>query len=269
MVFSLALVLIGTAVGLAILCPRMLAGGRWQLLYPRIALTIWFGLFGLGATMALYGLALGSVAAESLGHANPHALGVTISAAIWVAIGVFVVVLMLFPTLTGSLQALHPEVNAQAVPYEYIGFTLMRFHSSTPEAYALPGRRPKIFVSSALEQLLSESQLQAVLAHEFAHLRHHHGLAIRIAQINALCLPGTRASSGFERVTRLQTELAADDAAARQIGAANLASALIVLSEVTQNIGMRLRAERLAQKRWPAASRRRAPNALRALPQGL
>ncbi|MFA7498031.1 MAG: M56 family peptidase, partial [Leucobacter sp.] len=104
-------------------------------------------------------------------------------------------------------------------------------------------------------------------AHEFAHLRHQHGLAIRIAQLNALLLPGTRASRALERTTRLQIELAADDAAARQVGAAHLANALTVLAAATHDVGMTLRAQRLTRKRWPAAQHRRLPQGLRAAPQ--
>ena len=44
----LALVLLGTALALAVLCPRVLTAGRWHLFHPRAALTVWFGSFGVG-----------------------------------------------------------------------------------------------------------------------------------------------------------------------------------------------------------------------------
>lgn len=264
----LAFALIGTALSLAVLCPRVLTIGQWQLFHPRAALTVWFGSFGLGVAVALIGLALGVVAAESLSHAIPHAPGVTISATAWVAAGIFGVIVVFVFTSSGSIQSLRPESHStsQVVAYardEHVGFTLVRYHSQAPEAYAIPGRRPEIFVSSAMEQLLSRPQLQAVLAHEFAHLRHRHGLAMHIAQMHARFLPRARAVRSLERVTRLQIELAADDAAARQVGAAHLANALIVLSEATKNVAMGLRAERLSRKRWPALARRRLPQGLR------
>ena len=43
----LALVLLGTALALAVLCPRVLTAGRWHLFHPRAALTVWFGSFGV------------------------------------------------------------------------------------------------------------------------------------------------------------------------------------------------------------------------------
>ncbi|KAB1641434.1 M56 family metallopeptidase [Gulosibacter chungangensis] len=266
----LALTLLGTAVALALLCPHLLTKGRWQLFHPRAALTIWFGSFGLGATAALFGFALGVVAIESVRHANPHTPGVAVTEAIWVAAGISGLAAAFVFLCAGSLQSLHPDLHSQAIAYardEHIGFTLVRFHSDMPEAYAVPGRRPEIFVSSAMGQLLTAPQLQAVLAHEFAHLRHRHGLAMRIAQLNALFLPGTRIGRALERATRLQIELAADDAAARQVGAVHLANALTVLATATQDVGMTLRAQRLTQKRWPAAQRRRLPQGLRAAPQ--
>ena len=71
----------------------------------------------------------------------------------------------------------------------------------------------------------------------------------------------------LERATRLQIELAADDAAARQVGAAHLANALIVLAAATHDVGMTLRAERLTRKRWPTPQRRRIPQGLHAAAQ--
>jgi Zn-dependent protease with chaperone function len=266
-VLLLAFALLGTAITLAVLCPRLFAAGRWHLFHPRAALTVWFGTFGVGVVTAFSGIALGIVSVESLRHAIPHTPGVTVSAAVWVAAGIAGLALAFVFTFSGSLQSLRPASHSHAVAYareEHVGFTLVRFHSETPEAYAVPGRRPEIFVSSSMEQLLSAPQLQAVLAHEFAHLRHQHGLAMRIAQINALFLPGIRASRAFERATRLQIELAADDAAARQVGAAHLANALLVLAAATQDVAMTLRAERLSRKRWPAPGRRRVPQGLQA-----
>jgi len=248
----------------------MLTAGQWHLFHPRAALTAWFGSFGLGVVTALSGVALGIVAVESLGHVIPHTLNVTVSTAFWVAAGILGVALAFVCTLAGSLQSLRPDSHTQAIAYardEHLGFTLVRFRSETPEAYAVPGRRPEIFISSALEQLPTGPQLQAVLAHEFAHLRQQHGLALRIAQLNVLILPGSRASRALERATRLQIELAADDAAARQVGAAHLANALTALADATHDTAMRLRAERLTRKRWPAPQRRRLPHGLQTAPQ--
>jgi Zn-dependent protease with chaperone function len=117
-----------------------------------------------------------------------------------------------------------------------------------------------------MEETLTVSQLQAVLAHEYAHLRQWHGWAVRIAQINALCLPRVLPGRALQRATVLLIELAADDAAARQAGAAHLANALTVLANTTGDESMHLRAVRLTARRWPSAGRRRLPQAIRILP---
>lgn len=263
----LAVALVSLALALAAICPRVLTNGRWQLLHPRVALTIWFGSFAVGVVLVLAGLSLSVVGAVSATHTTSHTQGLLVTTAGWIGLGIFGAVIALIVTFTESLQSLRPDPrrSSAAVAYaleERIGFTLVWFYSDIPEAFAIPGRKPEIFVSSAMEQLLTKSQLQAVLAHEYAHLRHRHGVAMRIAQINALCMPGTLAGASLEQATRLQIELAADDAAARQVGAAHLANALMALAEHTQDAAMRLRAERLAQKRWPTGSRRRAPRGL-------
>lgn len=266
----LALVLLGAAIALAVLCPRFLTVGRWQLFYPRVALTVWFGSFGMGSVIALAGIALGIVAVESLSHATPHTISVTVSGTIWVAAGIAGVTLIFAFSFSGSLQSLRPTLHSQEITYardEHIGFTLVRYHSEIPEAYAAPGRKPEIFISSAMERLLSPLQLQAVLAHEFAHLRYRHGIVIRIAQLNAMLLPGMRVGRALERATRLRIELAADDAAARQVGAVHLANALTLIAAVTQDVGMALRAQRLARKRWPVTQRRRLPQGLSVAPK--
>lgn len=247
--------------------PRLLIIGSWQLLHPRVALTAWFGSFALVFGLALAGLSFGVVAAESAVHNIPHARDTMIVAAAWVSAGILVALFSFFCTFSGSFQSLRPNRNPSTgamayVKQEHIGFTLVRFQSDFPEAYAVPGRRREIFISSAIENALTKPQLQAVLAHEFAHLQHHHVLAMRISQISSLCLPGALSGAALERAARLQIELAADDAAARQVGAAHLANALIALSEQAQDVAMLLRAERLTRKRWPTAHQRRLPRGM-------
>ncbi|MAB20717.1 MAG: hypothetical protein CMH33_07370 [Microbacterium sp.] len=146
------------------------------------------------------------------------------------------------------------------------GFTLVRFRGDQLIACAVPGKHPEILLSTAMEETLTVSQLQAVLAHEYAHLRQRHGWAVRIAQINALCLSRVRPGRALQRATVLLIELAADDAAARQAGAAHLANALTVLANAAGDESMHLRAVRLTARRWPSAARRRLPQAIRILP---
>eukprot|EP00898_Chlorokybus_atmophyticus_P000941 jgi/Chlat1/1848/Chrsp14S00781 len=67
--------------------------------------------------------------------------------------------------------------------------------SPVPNAYtlALSGRRPFIVVHTALVELLSPKELQAVFAHELGHLKCDHGVWLTVANLLALyatSLPG-------------------------------------------------------------------------------
>ena len=99
-----------------------------------------------------------------------------------------------------------------------------------PAAYCVAGRPNAIVVTSAAVDALTERHLQAVLAHERAHLagRHHHVLAF--ARALAVAIPGvTLFSTGAREIARL-LEMAADDSAARRHGSQTLLDALLALS---------------------------------------
>ena len=84
----------------------------------------------------------------------------------------------------------------------------------------------QIFFTTVLEAQLSAEQLGAALAHEQAHLRHRHASLRALATIATAVAPSFRSTQEMARATRIATELAADDAAARAYGAATVAQAL-------------------------------------------
>lgn len=265
--FLLVAACAGAGLLTAMLGPAVLTLGRWQLLHPRAALTAWFAAFFLAvclAAAAVVGSVIAAVAASevnSLGHA------VLVTAGGWLGLGGVGALIAFVATSAAASTEIVPASHAAAAlarsREERDGFTLVRFHSAELIACAIPGSRPEILVSSGLEQALTGSQFQAVLAHEYAHLRQRHGWALRIAQINALCLPRAKPGRALERATVLLIELAADDTAARQAGAVHLANALTILGNITGDESMHLRAVRLTTRRWPSASRRRLPQAIR------
>ncbi|MCO1660550.1 M56 family metallopeptidase [Pseudonocardia humida] len=92
-------------------------------------------------------------------------------------------------------------------------------------AYYLPGPSGCVVVSSGALEALTPSQLEAVLAHEDAHAREHHHLAL--APFHALrravpCRLTARMGDSIE----LLVEMCADDGAARRHGPAPLIAAL-------------------------------------------
>lgn len=97
-------------------------------------------------------------------------------------------------------------------------------------AYCLPGRRGRIVLTSAALQALGEEELQAVLAHERAHLRERHDLAVAAATALARAFPKVPTLSvARDEIARL-AELAADDAACRVAGRLALAEALLTVA---------------------------------------
>ena len=264
------LLCVAAAAATALLSPLVLTIGRWQLLHPRTALTAWFGAFFLGLLLILGGLVWSVLGAVITSESVSTRESVILTVAGWLGLGVFGAIIALVSVSVEPLVELSKQRTAALAPIassreEHSRFTLARFHSAEPVAFAVPGRRQEIFLSSAVEQFLTPAQLQAVIAHEYAHLRQRHGWALRIAHVNTMCLAGLWPGRAFQPAITLLVELAADDAAARQAGAANLANALTILGDASGDQGMHLRADRLTERRWPRASRRRLPGVLRSV----
>lgn len=259
----LALVCAAIALAVFLCAPLLLTVGSWQVHRPTLALFAWFGAFGVGCLAAI--AALSATVAASLAATTvmqgPAATVLTLGA--WISLGAIGAVIALVSASAEPLAQSHHAAVREIVPValsreQRDGFTLVRFVSDEPVALAVPGRRPEIIISTALEELLTTPQLLAVLAHEYAHLRYRHGWAVRIAEINALCLPRyLRAGSAFKRATLLLVELIADSSSAKQTGAVHLANALSRMATVTGDPGLDLRAERLSLRRWPTSYRGR------------
>ena len=99
-----------------------------------------------------------------------------------------------------------------------------------PAAYCLPGGRHLVVVSAGALAALQPAQLQAVLAHERAHLRGHHHTLLTWASALGRALPMVPllAQAGPRLATL--AEMAADDRAVRRHAPADLAAALVILA---------------------------------------
>ncbi|ACU98673.1 M56 family metallopeptidase [Saccharomonospora viridis] len=93
-------------------------------------------------------------------------------------------------------------------------------------AYCVPGRRPRIVVSAGARKLLSETELDAVLAHERAHAHERHDLVVAPFQALRRLFPRSGVLTRVCSVIELLVEMCADDKAARQHGREPLARAL-------------------------------------------
>lgn len=255
------------AASLVLGAPAVLTRGRWQVLRPRLGLTLWFTALAMGCVGALASVLVATVATVS---PNPDAGAAEISVVAvfaWATLGGLGAAATYVVTSAEPLVAADGQVRALTAVAtsreQRAGFVLIRVRSAQPLVCAAPGREPAIWISDGAERLLSRGELQAVLAHEYAHLRGRHHWAARVAALNARCLPRVLpAGRALQRATSLLVELIADDVAARQAGPAELANALTKMAGATGASGMALRAERLTRRRWPRRSRRRMPQAV-------
>ena len=99
-----------------------------------------------------------------------------------------------------------------------------------PAAYCMPCGRYRVVVSAGALAVLGTEQLQAVLAHERAHLRCRHHLMLAVAAALARAFPGVPLLAQAGPALGVLAEMAADDAAARRHDPDHLATALVILA---------------------------------------
>jgi Zn-dependent protease with chaperone function len=130
---------------------------------------------------------------------------------------------------TRTLSRGHAE-RARVIGRRIDGVDAIVVDAPERAAYCVAGRPDTIVVTRAALDALTDRHLQAVLAHERAHLagRHHHVLAF--ARALAVAIPRVALfSTGAREIARL-LEMAADDTAARSHGSQTLLDALLALS---------------------------------------
>jgi Zn-dependent protease with chaperone function len=99
-----------------------------------------------------------------------------------------------------------------------------------PAAYCMPCGRYRVVVSAGALAALGTEQLQAVLAHERAHLRCRHHLMLAVAAALARAFPRIPLFAQARPELGVLAEMAADDDAARRHGRDHLAKALVILA---------------------------------------
>ena len=95
--------------------------------------------------------------------------------------------------------------------------------------YCLPGRRRIVLTTGALSRL-DDGELDAVLAHERAHLSGRHHLVLALAAALPRAFPAVGLFAVAARQVAYLVEIAADDAAARRAPRLAVASALLAVA---------------------------------------
>jgi Zn-dependent protease with chaperone function len=120
--------------------------------------------------------------------------------------------------------------DARIVGHRVAGLDAIVVDAPERVAYSVAGRPDTIVVTSAALDALDEPHLDAVLAHERAHLTGRHHLMLALTRGLAATLPRVGLfTTGAREIARL-TEMAADDAAARRHGPHTVLGALLALS---------------------------------------
>ncbi|WP_219418045.1 M56 family metallopeptidase [Pseudonocardia nigra] len=248
---SLAVCLLGYGFAVAVFAPDVLLRATHSGCAPRMGIRLWVLAIGsvLVAWIAAVVLAaidlllargdLGQVlagcvailhAAVTGAHGTPVQVGLAALAVLVVA-GLVVLAARLGGALDRTRRHTHRHADAARLVGRW-DHALGAVVVDAPDrlAYAVAGRPHTIVLSRATVDALDEPHLQAVLAHERAHLAGRHHLLLAIIRALAATMPRiTLFTAGNRELSRL-LEMRADDAAAREHGRRTLAEALLVLS---------------------------------------
>ena len=228
--------------------PALLARARWTWQVPRAALVLWQAI-ALGAVLATLGAGLASLTllfTEQPGLPFLARHGVVQTTLIGLGSALVTVVTVRFwvvATLVGIrtrrrrnrhrelVDLLHRKEAIGEVDRALLSETGVRVLTGPGRvAYCVPGVRSRVVVSDEVLQALAPAEVQAVLAHERAHLRARHDLVLEGFTALHASFPRVVSSRAALDAVRLLVEMLADDAARRRTGSLPLARALVALA---------------------------------------
>ncbi|MBO1418014.1 M56 family metallopeptidase [Streptomyces sp. FH025] len=225
-------------VGLA--APRPLRRARWAHRAPGLATTLWLGLllsFVVSLALVVHHLvvperhlhegvlgilhACGVAGAVSPGPVGDVArMTAPLIVALW-PLGWFAAVL-----LRARRHRSHHADMLDLVARPEPGLAATVLNHDTPAVYCLPGRARRIVLTSGALNALTPQQLQAVLAHERAHLTGRHHLLTGAAEAFTRAFPGLPLATAARTEMATLLEMVADDRAVLVHPPHTLASAM-------------------------------------------
>lgn len=241
-------VLLAYAACAGMLGPRLLGRAGWITRAPLLAIVLYLaavwsvvaavGLAGL--TLAVHATALGGGLSHLIGacvlrlraaYATPGGatvagLGLTLAGAVLARTAVTAITCLRAAGRQALWHAQTARLAGRADPS--LGAVLL--DHPEPAAYCVAGRHPTVILTTGALQALAPAQLDAVLAHERAHLAGHHHRLLAMARIARQVLPFMPLMRDADTQVARLVELHADDAATRGRDPGPLATALVVLA---------------------------------------
>ncbi|HEY0000670.1 MAG TPA: M56 family metallopeptidase [Actinoplanes sp.] len=233
-----ALLLGALGLTLSLVVPGILAEARWPDRTPVAAVVLWQAIT-LAAVLSALGVVL--AAPEELTRAAGSGQPVAAAALIGALAVAATIVLRLLASLhrVSSRSRVRRDRHRtlvdlldRAEQHLEIGPEHLRvLDGALPLAYCVPGRDPRVVLSGGVLRVLDSGQVDAVIAHEQAHLRHRHDLVMESFTAFHRAVPGFLRSRTPLYAVHLLLEMVADDAARRRTGPAPLWAALDRLTE--------------------------------------
>ncbi|MFF1632959.1 M56 family metallopeptidase [Leifsonia sp. NPDC058248] len=266
---DIALALGALALALAWPVPVLLARAAWPSSAPALALALWQSIALAGGismigSLLLFGLqpfghdlwsriggALGTVFSGPLPPGASLLDTFALSAAVLLTVHLLLN-LALTSVRSRNQRHRHRELlSLLSSPLPDVPSTRVIDHPA-PAAYCLPGARSVTVLSEGMIELLTPDQLDAVIAHEQAHLRQKHHLLLDAFRSWKRALPWFPIATRAQDAVALLVEMLADDHARQLAGDAVLAEA-IALVDSTGSAGTALGAPK--DKRTPEQRR--------------
>jgi Zn-dependent protease with chaperone function len=236
------------AIALAWPVPLLLARATWPPAAPVLAVALWQSIALAGGISMIGSLLLAGLqpfgddlwsrlagAAATL-YSGPLPAGVSLFNAFLVSAAVLLtahLLLNLALTSVRSRRQRHQHMELLRLlssPMPNAPSTRVIDHPA-PAAYCLPGARSVTVLSEGMIALLSTEQLDAVIAHERAHLRQKHHLLLDAFRSWKRALPWFPIATRAQDAVALLLEMLADDSARRSSGDAVLAQAIRIVDE--------------------------------------
>jgi Zn-dependent protease with chaperone function len=245
-----SLLLVAVFIVAGFLAPRMLGRSRWPYRAPRLGVAAWLIAAVTAALAALLICATVALPVWTAGHGladlwhaclggwrhyygdtNPLAVGLAATATT-------AMVISLIRSVVSHVRAVGAVRRGQQTGLALLSVAngvgdrdLVVLPHPVPAAYCVPGRPGRVVMTDSAVRALESDQVQAVVAHERAHLAGHHARLVGLATVlrNGLGWTAPVFGRATQEVTAL-VEMIADDAAVQLCSAPRVAQALVTLA---------------------------------------